>query len=173
MRTEPQADVRIVSSLTHAALVAAADADAHETVLDALMNALRLLMRGEAQANAVDRRLGERLRRRRLELRLSQDRLAQGLAIPFAELQQHEKGALPFAARKLRDFCAVLELPLGAALESVALHEKSAPMQGPDAALANAESVKLAQLFSGIESAKIRRRVIEVVRAMTLGDERA
>jgi transcriptional regulator with XRE-family HTH domain len=166
-------EVRAASSLTHAALLAAADASVRENVLDALLSALRMLMRDDGAINAVDRRLGERLRRRRLELRLSPDRLADGLGISVEELQQHEKGLTSFAAHRLGDFCAVLDLPLRAALESIALHEKSAPMQNPDVGLANVESVKLAQLFSAIESATVRRRVIEVVRAMTLGDEPA
>ena len=60
-------------------------------------------MNDERSANLIDRRLGQRLRARRLEAGLSQERLAELLGLTFQQVQKYEKGVNRIAASRLFD----------------------------------------------------------------------
>src|SRR5690606_1334161 len=52
----------------------------------------------ERAVGAVDRKLGERVRARRLEIGMSQERLAELLGVTFQQVQKYEKGVNRMAA---------------------------------------------------------------------------
>ena len=58
-------------------------------------------MNDERAANAVDRKLGQRVRSRRLEIGMSQERLAELLGVTFQQVQKYEKGVNRVAASTL------------------------------------------------------------------------
>jgi transcriptional regulator with XRE-family HTH domain len=131
-------------------------------------------MSDERVANAVDRRLGQRLRGRRLEIGMSQERLAELLGVTFQQVQKYEKGANRIAASRLFDIAAALDVQVAYFYEGL-----TAPSGGAGASgvreeqedmvydtLASPEGLQLLRLFSGIKNAKVRRRVVELVRAL-------
>ncbi len=68
-------------------------------------------MNDERAANAVDRRLGQRVRTRRLEIGMSQEKLAETLGVTFQQVQKYEKGVNRIAASRLFDIAASLRCP--------------------------------------------------------------
>lgn len=72
-------------------------------------------MSDERSATAIDRRLGLAVRTRRLELGMSQERLADLLGVTFQQVQKYEKGVNRIAASRLVSVGAALGMS-GAAL---------------------------------------------------------
>jgi transcriptional regulator with XRE-family HTH domain len=130
-------------------------------------------MSEERLANSVDKRMGQRLKARRLELGLSQERLSEVLGITFQQIQKYEKGINRIAASRLFDISSALDVPVGYFFEGLAesgakstgvLREESQDFVFD--ALASPEGLALLKLFATIRSPKVRRRVVELVRAL-------
>jgi len=135
-------------------------------------------MNDERAANAVDRKLGQRVRSRRLEIGMSQERLAELLGVTFQQVQKYEKGVNRIAASRLFDISAALDVPIARFFENIAAARGgSGVAEGRrdfvDDALATPEGAQLMALFSSIKSIKVRRRVVELVRALTEEGEAA
>lgn len=129
-------------------------------------------MNDERVANAVDRRLGQRVRTRRLEIGMSQEKLADLLGVTFQQVQKYEKGINRIAASRLFDIAASLDMPVSSFFEGLTPARASgvAENEGGDSfiydVLATPEGLQLVTLFSAIESPKVRKRVVELVRAI-------
>ncbi len=130
-------------------------------------------MNDERAANAVDRKLGQRVRSRRLEIGMSQEKLAELLGVTFQQVQKYEKGVNRIAASRLFDIAAALDVPVARFFENIASARVAAPgvaegrREFVDDALATPEGAQLLALFASIKSVKVRRRVVELVRALT------
>ena len=126
-------------------------------------------MNDERAANAIDRKLGQRVRTRRLEIGMSQERLAELLGVSFQQVQKFEKGINRIAASRLYDISSALDVPVSRFFEG--LSGRAGGVAEPskdyiDDALATPEGSQLMSLFASIKSVKVRRRVIELVRAL-------
>ena len=127
-------------------------------------------MTDERAANAIDRRLGQRVRARRLEIAMSQERLAALLGVTFQQVQKYEKGVNRIAASRLFDIAEALDMPVARFFDGLSSGRSGRTAQTAksqiEAALATAEGAELMSLFGAIKSAKVRRRVVDVVRAI-------
>ena len=67
--------------------------------------------KGDARAASdVDRLIGARVRARRLELRVSQEKLANDIGVTFQQIQKYEKGVNRIAASTLIDIGEALKI---------------------------------------------------------------
>lgn len=127
-------------------------------------------MSDERAANAIDRRLGQRVRARRLEIGMSQERLAALLGVTFQQVQKYEKGVNRIAASRLFAIAAALDMPVARFFEGLTAGRASGVAgQRKDYiedAMATPEGAQLMSLFASVKSLKVRRRVIELVRAL-------
>ena len=127
-------------------------------------------MNDERAANAVDRKIGQRVRSRRLEIGMSQERLAELLGVTFQQVQKYEKGVNRIAASRLHDISSALDMPVARFFEGMSAGRSAgvaeAGREYADDILATPEGVQLVALFASIKSVKVRRRVIELVRAL-------
>jgi transcriptional regulator with XRE-family HTH domain len=128
-------------------------------------------MNDERAANAVDRKLGQRVRTRRLEIGMSQERLAELLGVTFQQVQKYEKGVNRIAASRLFDISAALDMPVSRFFEGLTGRHTIAGVAEDsqdyiDDALATPEGAQLMALFASIRSVKVRRRVLELVKAL-------
>ncbi len=125
-------------------------------------------MSDERAANVVDQELGARVRRRRLELGMSQERLAELLGVTFQQVQKYEKGVNRIAASRLYDIAHALDMPAARFFEGLGGASCGGRAESfPDDPLATPGAGELVRLFATIESNEVRRRVIDLVRAMT------
>lgn len=127
-------------------------------------------MTDERSANAVDRRIGQRVRSRRLEIGMSQERLAELLGVTFQQVQKYEKGVNRIAASRLFDISAALDLPIARFYEGL-LSSRAGGVAEPhnefvEDVMATPEGAQLMSLFASIQNVKVRRRVIDLVRAL-------
>jgi transcriptional regulator with XRE-family HTH domain len=125
--------------------------------------------------NPVDRHVGLRIRLRRKELGLSQEKLADSIGLTFQQVQKYERAANRVSASKLWEMARALKTSITYFFDG--LGEPSAaegPSTKADRAavhdfLLTAEGMELAASFSKIRRTKVRRRILDLVRAMADG----
>jgi transcriptional regulator with XRE-family HTH domain len=133
-------------------------------------------MTDERSATEVDRRLGQRVRARRMEMGVSQERLADLLGVTFQQVQKYEKGINRVAASRLYELAVALNVPVGYFFEglgdrggAVRVSEEGAVFE----ALSTPEGFQLLTLFNGVRNPKVRRRIVDLVRVMAAESEAA
>lgn len=121
-------------------------------------------------AHPVDLYVGARLRIRRKVLGLSQTQLADALGITFQQIQKYERGANRISASKLYEAARLLQSPVSYFFEG--LDETAFGDQDDGVAqrmtqfVATPEGLELASLFPRLNDRRLRRRVVDLVRAM-------
>jgi transcriptional regulator with XRE-family HTH domain len=115
-------------------------------------------------------------------LGMSQEKLGENLGITFQQIQKYEKGTNRIGASRLQHIARVLTVPVSFFFEDA---PGSVPMEpagndglaeSPSANyvvdfLSSSEGIQLNKAFIRIKDAKLRRKVIELVRAMAGQDE--
>jgi transcriptional regulator with XRE-family HTH domain len=104
---------------------------------------------------ALDAALGDRIRRRRRELGMSQSALGAKLGITFQQVQKYENGTNRVSATMLVKLSDALGMPVTEILHEP---EASAPPLG-----AKAEDAQLLAAFGRIQSAELRAAVLTLV----------
>jgi transcriptional regulator with XRE-family HTH domain len=130
-------------------------------------------MNDERAANAIDKKVGQRVRTRRLEIGMSQERLAELLGVTFQQVQKYEKGVNRIAVSRLFDIANALEMPAGRFFEGLTSARggvAETKQDYVDDALATPEGAQLMAMFGSIKSQKLRRKVLELVRTLTEED---
>lgn len=124
-------------------------------------------MSDERAANSVDRKLGERLRARRLEIGMSQERLADLLGITFQQVQKYEKGINRIAASRLYGAAVALDVSVARFFEGLdgGRDDTEANPSAEDMFLKPGVA-EMARFFLSIESEKVRDLMLELMRAM-------
>jgi transcriptional regulator with XRE-family HTH domain len=121
--------------------------------------------------NPVDRHVGLRLRMRRKELGVSQERLAEVIGLTFQQVQKYERAANRISASKLWEVAQALEVPVAYFYEglgdpAVADDDDAAPSETMHDFLMTGEGMQLASLFPRIPQGPLRRKILELVRVM-------
>jgi transcriptional regulator with XRE-family HTH domain len=131
----------------------------------------------QKDANPIDVHVGGRVRLRRTLIGMTQDELARALGLTFQQIQKYEKGANKISASRLYRLSELLKVSVqffyDAMPDDMAANFQAAigfsepeidtPYVNP---LATAEGVQLHQYFSKIKDLALRRRVVELVRAI-------
>src|SRR4051794_24936681 len=121
--------------------------------------------------NPVDLHVGARIRMRRKILGISQERLADDLGLTFQQVQKYERGANRVSASKLYEIARSLQTPVAFFFEGLSDPTQiGADYAAPDAFvhdfLMTSEGLELAAVFPKVRKPRIRRRLLELVRAM-------
>ncbi len=131
-------------------------------------------MADERVPNAIDRRLGQRVRARRLEIGMSQEKLADILGVTFQQVQKYEKGVNRMAASRLLAVAAAINMPIARLFKDIGSSRGENGNQEDDLlsqVLSTPEGAQTLALFCAIENQRVRKRVVALVRAVA--DEQA
>ncbi|CAN7152465.1 MULTISPECIES: helix-turn-helix domain-containing protein [Phyllobacterium] len=126
--------------------------------------------------NPVDVHVGARIRLRRNMIGLSQEKLGESLGITFQQIQKYEKGMNRVGASRLQAIGNILNVPVtfffddmpGQSDKPKGFEEESETTYVVGF-LNSSEGIQLARAFAKIGDAKIRRKILDLVR--TLGHE--
>jgi transcriptional regulator with XRE-family HTH domain len=133
--------------------------------------------------NPIDVHVGSRLKLRRTLLGISQEKLAESVAITFQQIQKYERGINRIGASRLYDLASVLdvsvdyffeEMPEAVAGQSPAQRSGSTPVKVPDAGydlLARRETLELVRAYYQISSPGVRKRLFELTKAISRQSE--
>jgi transcriptional regulator with XRE-family HTH domain len=138
--------------------------------------------RSSRRPNPIDAHVGSRVRLRRMLLGMSQEKLGEHLGLTFQQVQKYEKGVNRIGASRLFDLAHVLGVPVQFFYDDV-------PTSGAEAAastgfadrpaesyvvefLSGREGLELNKAFVRIADPRVRRSIVELVRALA-GEESA
>ncbi len=126
--------------------------------------------------NPIDIHVGGRVRLRRMMQNMSQEKLGESLGITFQQIQKYEKGTNRIGASRLQHISSVLQVPVSFFFEdapgasSEQGFEESRPAAFVTDFLSSSEGLQLNRAFVRIKDAKVRRKIVDLVRAVA-GEE--
>ena len=121
--------------------------------------------------SGIDRVVGQRIRWRRRELKLTQERLGELLELTFQQVQKYEKGVNRVSAGRLYEIAGVLGVPISYFFEGAeefldAEHAEFAEDEDePHAPVMTPETLELISAFHKIEDVSLRKSLLNTVRA--------
>ena len=120
--------------------------------------------------NPVDVHVGSRVRMRRMLIGMSQEKLGESLGLTFQQVQKYEKGSNRIGASRLYQIGAVLGVPIEFFFEGL---ERDAAVNADGNAarfdtelLSSAEGIQLNSAFFSIADPRLRKRLLDLVKAM-------
>jgi len=128
--------------------------------------------RGRRKADTphpVDIHVGARVRLRRIELGMSQERLAAELGLTFQQVQKYESGANRVSASRLWEIAAVLKMPIGDFFPADGDQEQPEGRLLRER-LQRPESIELIRFFYAIPDGPKRQQFFEMVRVSASPD---
>ena len=126
--------------------------------------------------NPVDAHVGSRVRLRRMLLGMSQERLGESMGLTFQQVQKYEKGVNRIGASRLFQISKILDVPVQFFFEEAPYNGDGNAVRGmaePDSEafilefLNSREGLDLNRAFVKIGDAKVRKSVVDLVRALS------
>jgi transcriptional regulator with XRE-family HTH domain len=118
----------------------------------------------------TDLHVGKVVRMRRMMLGMSQTLLGDALGITFQQVQKYEKGANRISASRLQQIAGTLQVPVPFFFEGLpdgaGTSGASAPPSYVSDFLATTDGLHLTKAFMQIQSAKLRRSIVNLVEAI-------
>jgi transcriptional regulator with XRE-family HTH domain len=124
--------------------------------------------------NPIDVHVGSRVRLRRMLIGMSQEKLGEQLRLTFQQVQKYEKGSNRIGASRLFQISQILGVPIQFFYDDLDMGTGSlvtgfAEAQPQDNVMdfvSTAEGVTLNRAYARITDPQLRRRVLELVRAL-------
>jgi transcriptional regulator with XRE-family HTH domain len=134
--------------------------------------------RGSDIPHPVDVHVGQRIKLRRTLMGLTQGKLGECIGLTFQQIQKYERGANRVSASKLWQLGNVLDVPVSYFFDEMpdSVKEVFPGFQGETTetdipeeylVLHRRQTLELVKTFSDLKDPVIRKRVIDVVRAIT------
>jgi transcriptional regulator with XRE-family HTH domain len=124
------------------------------------------------EVTKLDIHIGARIRMRRLEKSISQEKLGDALGVSFQQVQKYERGTNRVASGRLSRIAEMLEVEIGFFYQDAP--DKTNPGCNPEASIldrfiTSREGVVIARAFERIASPAMRTAVVRLVRAIAAG----
>ena len=131
------------------------------------------MVENKKKPNPIDIHVGSRIRLRRNMLGISQEKLGESLGITFQQIQKYEKGTNRVGASRLQAISSILGVPVSFFFDD-APGSDPGPTRGMEDSsttyvvdfLSSAEGLQLNRAFVKISDAKVRRKVLDLVKAL-------
>ena len=120
--------------------------------------------------NPIDRHVGLRIRMRRKELGISQEKLAESIGLTFQQVQKYERAANRVSASKLWEMSRALTTNISYFYEGlgdgVEMVGSNLPRETLQDFLLTPEGMELATIFPKVPKGRVRSKILDLVRAM-------
>jgi len=123
--------------------------------------------------NPIDRHVGARVRMRRMLAGVSQEKLGEALGLTFQQVQKYEKGSNRISASRLQQIAKMLDVPVSFFFDGAPTGDEPGGGFSDSASnayvadfLSTSEGVQLTKAFVKIKSAKVRRKLIDLVESL-------
>jgi len=132
-------------------------------------------MANQKKPDPVDVRVGSRVQLRRRILGLSQEKLGDSLGITFQQIQKYERGINRISASRLQHIAAILSVPVSSFFEDAPgapsdAADETRPADPVVGFISSPEGIQLNKAFVSIKDDNLRRRIVNLVKAMA-GEE--
>ncbi len=131
--------------------------------------------------NPIDIHVGSRVRLRRMILGMSQEKLGEHMGLTFQQIQKYEKGVNRVGASRLFQLAYVLKVPVQFFYEELSFGPSPEGETGfaePQSEgfildfLNTREGLELNRAFTRIREARVRRSVVDLVKALAADEEK-
>ncbi|OWV99182.1 helix-turn-helix transcriptional regulator [Rhizobium sp. R693] len=120
--------------------------------------------------DAVDVRVGGRIRLKRKLMGLSQTELADGIGVSFQQVQKYEQGRNRVGSSRLQRIADMLGVPVAFFFDEGQGAEADTPPPAADdhfrQFLYTAEALDLVNAFRKVEDANLRRKIVSLVKTL-------
>jgi len=124
--------------------------------------------------NPIDIHVGSRVRMRRNLVGYSQEKLGEMLGLTFQQVQKYEKGTNRVSASRLYQIGKILSVPVQFFYDDLPEEIESSQYGFAESAteapimdfLSSSEGLQLNKAFASIEEPAVRRKVVELVKAI-------
>ena len=131
-------------------------------------------MASKKSPNPIDIHVGSRVRLRRMMLGMSQEKLGESLGITFQQIQKYEKGTNRVGASRLQNISSILNVPVSFFFEDAPGEQADAQTGLAEASssnyvvdfLSSSEGLQLNRAFVKIGDPKVRRKLVDLVKAL-------
>ena len=132
---------------------------------------MSISMAATKKPNPIDIHVGGRVRLRRMMLGMSQEKLGEQLGITFQQIQKYEKGTNRIGASRLQNIAAVLSVPVGFFFDGAPGPGEAGAADSKSGSyvvdfLSSSEGLQLNRAFVRISDPRVRRRIVDLVRAL-------
>lgn len=126
--------------------------------------------------NPIDKHVGSRVRMRRMMIGMSQEKLGEALGLTFQQVQKYEKGTNRIGASRLHQIASILGVQVEFFYEGAPQLEGAPPADGlsepPTPAyvsdfLSTSDGLHLMRAFVRVSDAKVRKRIVDLVEALS------
>ena len=133
------------------------------------------MIENKKKPNPIDIHVGSRIRLRRTMLGMSQEKLGESLGITFQQIQKYEKGTNRVGASRLQNISSILNVPVSFFFEDAPGESNAASPTGMAEAassnyvvdfLSSSEGLQLNRAFVKIADPKVRRKLVDLVKAL-------
>ena len=132
------------------------------------------MIENKKKPNQIDIHVGSRIRLRRTMLGMSQEKLGESLGITFQQIQKYEKGTNRVGASRLQNISNILTVPVSFFFEDAPGDQPSNATGMAEASssnyvvdfLSSSEGLQLNRAFVKIGDAKVRRKIVDLVKAL-------
>lgn len=133
-----------------------------------------VMIENKKKPNPIDIHVGSRIRLRRTMLGMSQEKLGEALGITFQQIQKYEKGTNRVGASRLQNISAILNVPVSFFFEDAPGDSASGVSGMAEASssnyvvdfLSSSEGLQLNRAFVKIGDPKVRRKLVDLVKAL-------
>src|SRR5215203_2966592 len=133
---------------------------------------------GTKEPQDVDRHVGSRVRMQRMAIGVSQEKLGDACGITLQQIQKYEKGMNRMGASRLHQIARVLQVPVEFFYEGAPSDSQSGGASAMEKGarsitdfLATSEGLELVKAFMAVKDAKVRRRIIDMAKAVASREE--
>jgi transcriptional regulator with XRE-family HTH domain len=114
--------------------------------------------------DSVDRHVGSRVRRRRLIVGMSQEKLGEALGLTFQQVQKYEKGANRIGSGRLQQIAHTLQVPISYFYDG---QGEDAGSQGDSSAelVVDKDNADLLRAFNSLEDQAMRQALLTMAQA--------
>ena len=129
-------------------------------------------------SNPIDVQVGNRLRRRRTLMGLSQEKLGEAVGLTFQQIQKYERGANRMGASRLYEFSRILDIPVSYFFEDIEDAVAARGIVGTSGfssgeqepldmdPMAKRETLELVRNYYKITDSDLRRKIFELTRSL-------
>ncbi|MEM9705758.1 MAG: helix-turn-helix transcriptional regulator [Pseudomonadota bacterium] len=135
-------------------------------------------MEKEKSPHPIDVHVGARVKLRRTLLGMSQDKLGEALGLTFQQIQKYEKGVNRIGASRIFEISKILDVPIQYLFDDYAASSEAAngfaeANSGPSFMdlINTPDGVQLCRHYAEIADARVRKSVLELVRAIAESEE--
>jgi transcriptional regulator with XRE-family HTH domain len=132
----------------------------------------RVIRRGTARSTGpIDKYFGDRLRARRVMMKMSQEELAEKLGVSFQQIQKYEKGINRLSAATMASVAEILDVDTGYFYDEIPKTNRSGEIETPaltELAL-TLHGRRLIDAFLNLKNDKLRGAVADLAHVLARG----